>query len=40
MPGWRIAPITIGAALVAATVAGLLTGRARTAHQKTITAAA
>jgi len=40
MPGWRIALITIGAALVAATVAVLLTGRARAAHRKTITAAA
>jgi hypothetical protein len=39
MPGWQIALIAVGAALLAATVAVLL-DRARAAHQKTITAAA
>jgi hypothetical protein len=39
MPGWQIALIAIGAALLAATVAVLL-DRARAAHRKTITAAA
>ena len=39
MPGWQIALIAIGAALLAATVA-VLVDRARAAHRKTITAAA
>ena len=39
MPGWQIALIAIGAALLAATVAVLL-DHARAAHRKTITAAA
>jgi hypothetical protein len=39
MPGWQIALIAIGAALLAATAAVLL-DRARAAHRKTITAAA
>jgi hypothetical protein len=39
VPGWQIALIAIGAALLAATVAVLL-DRARAAHRKTITAAA
>jgi hypothetical protein len=39
MPGWQVALIAIGAALLAATVAVLL-GRARAAHRKTITTAA
>ena len=39
MPGWQIALIAVGAALLAATVAVLL-DRARAAHRKTITAAA
>jgi hypothetical protein len=39
MPGWQIALIAIGAALLAATVA-VLVDRARVAHRKTITAAA
>jgi hypothetical protein len=39
MPGWQIALIAIGAALLAATVA-VLADRARAAHRKTITAAA
>jgi hypothetical protein len=39
MPGWQIALIAAGAALVAATVA-VLVDRARAAHRKTITAAA
>jgi hypothetical protein len=38
MPGWQIALIAIGAALLAATVAVLL-DRTRAAHRKTITAA-
>jgi hypothetical protein len=38
MPGWQIALIAAGAALIAATVAVLL-DRARTAHRKTLTAA-
>ena len=39
MPGWQIALIAIGAALLAATVA-VLVDRARAAHRKTITTAA
>ena len=39
MPGWQIALIAVGAALLAGTVAVLL-DRARAAHRKTITAAA
>ena len=39
MPGWQIALIAIGAALLAATVAVLL-DRALAAHRKTITAGA
>jgi hypothetical protein len=39
MPGWQIALIAVGAALLAATVA-VLVDRARAAHRKTITAAA
>jgi hypothetical protein len=39
MPGWQIALIAAGAALVAATVA-VLVDRAWAAHRKTITAAA
>jgi hypothetical protein len=39
MPGWQIALIAIGAALLAATVA-VLADRARAAHRTTITAAA
>jgi hypothetical protein len=39
MPGWQIALIAVGAALLAATVAVLLE-RARAARRKTITAAA
>jgi uncharacterized membrane protein YozB (DUF420 family) len=39
MPGWQIALIAIGAALLAATVAVILY-RARAAHRKTITATA
>jgi hypothetical protein len=39
MPGWQIALIAVGAALLAATVA-VLADRARAAHQTTITAAA
>src|SRR4051812_34251680 len=39
MPGWQIALIAIGAALLAATVAVLL-DRALAAHRKTITATA
>jgi hypothetical protein len=36
MPGWQIALIAIGAALLTATVA-VIVGRARAAHRKTIT---
>jgi hypothetical protein len=39
MPGWQIALIAIGAALLAATAA-VLADRARTAHRKPVTAAA
>jgi hypothetical protein len=39
MPGWQIALIAAGAALVAATAAVLI-GRARTAHQNLVTSAA
>jgi hypothetical protein len=39
MPGWQIALIAIGAALLAATVAVLI-DRARAAHRKAITVAA
>jgi hypothetical protein len=39
MPGWQIALIAAGAALVAATAAVLI-GRARTAHQSLATSAA
>ena len=39
MPGWQIALIAIGAALLAATEA-VLADRARAAHRKTIKAAA
>jgi hypothetical protein len=39
MPGWQIALIAIGAALLAATVA-VLADRARAAHRKTIKEAA
>ena len=39
MPGWQIALLAIGAALLAATVA-VLVDRARAARRKTITAAA
>ena len=39
MPGWQIALIAIGAALLAATIA-VLVDRGRAAHRKTITAAA
>jgi hypothetical protein len=39
MPGWQIALIAVGAALLAATVA-VLVDRARAAHRKTIAAAA
>ena len=39
MPGWQIALIAIGAALLAATIA-VRVDRGRAAHRKTITAAA
>jgi hypothetical protein len=39
MPGWQIALIAIGAALLAATVA-VLVDRGRAAHRNTIRAAA
>ena len=39
MPGWQIALIAVGAALIAATVA-VLADRARTARRKSATAAA
>jgi hypothetical protein len=39
MPGWQIALIAVGAALLAATLA-VLTDRAWTAHRKPVTAAA
>jgi hypothetical protein len=39
MPGWQIAVIAVGAALLAATVA-VLADRARAAHRKTIMATA